>query len=185
VFSRGETIVPRLSPCCRPSSTTVPVAVTDDLFSQMVVLDYYDGPASGFLQCGICGSEYHFYMLDWDPAQIVRIFALAPVPPSSLERLFGLLKAIPDRRVWIPPVFSCATEEQLSELYDSGIQSIIDRAATPTVVIAWSVKTENTLAVRGVDTSAASHLISWFDRQPYADLFDWFGYLGLVELWQA
>jgi hypothetical protein len=26
----------------------------------MVVLDYYDGPASGFLTCKVCGAEHHF-----------------------------------------------------------------------------------------------------------------------------
>lgn len=169
------------SQCCRSASTTMPVAVSHDPFSQMVVLDYYDGPASGFLKCRVCGAEYHFYMLDWDQLHIVRVFALAAIPESSFERLFALLKATPDRGVWIPPVFSRASEEQLSALYESGVQDVIDRAATPTAVIAWSIRAEKTLAMRAIDSSVAAHLKPWFDRQSYSDLFDWFGYLRLVK----
>lgn len=180
--SGGESIVQHSSTCYCHFSMTEPVAVADRLFSQLVVLDYYDGPAGGFLRCDGCGDEYHFYMLDWDSSQNVRIFALAPLPPATLERLFDVLEARPDRRVWIPPIFSRASEEQLSELYAGGIQDAIERAGTPRLVIAWSIPDEKTLAVRGVDAASASHLSPWFDRQATDDSFDWFRYLGLAAL---
>jgi hypothetical protein len=167
--------------CCRSASTAIPVAVADDPFSQMVVLDYYDGPASGFLKCKVCGAEYHFFMLDWDQAHVVRIFALAPIPESSFQRLFAIFKASPDRPVWIPPALSRASEEQLSALYDSGIQDVIDRAASPTLVIAWSIRAARTLAMRAIDSSAAPHMSPWFDRPPDTSSFDWFKYLRLVK----
>lgn len=167
--------------CCKSASATVPVVASDDPFSQMVVLDYYDGPAGGFLKCKVCGAEYHFYMLHWDDMHLVRIFALAPVPEQSLQRLFALFQASPDRRVWIPPVFSRASEETLSDLYDCGIQDVINRAATPTVVIAWSIRAEKTLAMRGVDSAAVPHLSSWFERQPQPVVFDWFDYLRIAK----
>jgi hypothetical protein len=147
----------------------------------MVVLDFYDGPISGFLQCKVCGAAYHFYMLDWDDLHVVRIFALAPVAEASLQRLFTLLNATPDRHVWIPPVFTRASEETISDLYDRGIQDMIDRAATPTMVIAWSIRAEKTLAIRGVDSAAVPHLSAWFDRQPHPVVFDWFGYLRIAK----
>lgn len=167
--------------CCKSASPTVPVVASDDPFSQMVVLDYYDGPAGGFLRCKVCGAEYHFYMLDWDDRHLVRIFALAPVPEQSLQRLFALFQASPDRRVWIPPVFSRASEERLSDLYDRGIQGVIDQAATPSAVIAWSISAEKTLAMRGVDPAAAPHLSAWFERQPQPVVFDWFDYLRIAK----
>jgi hypothetical protein len=169
------------SQCCKSASATVPVAISDDPFSQMVVLDYYDGPASGFLKCKVCGAEYHFFMLDWDGLHLVRIFALAPVPEGSFQRLLRLLKANPDRRVWIPPVFSRASEEDISDLYDRGIQDVINRAATPSVVIAWSIRAEKALAMRAVDSAVIPHLSPWFDRQPHPVVFDWFGYLRVVK----
>lgn len=180
-MSQGKITMQPTSQCCKSTSAAVPVAVTDDPFAQMVVLDYYDGPASGFLKCKVCGTEHHFYMLDWDEMHVVRIFALAPVPTSSFERLFALLEARPDRRVWIPPVFSRASEETLADLYDRGIQDVINRAAAPTVVIAWSIRAERTLAMRGVDSAAAPHLSSWFDRQPQPVVFDWFAYLRIAK----
>lgn len=147
----------------------------------MVVLDFYDGPAGGLVKCKVCGTEHHFYMLDWDDAHVLRIFALAPVPDGSLQRLFELFQAKPDRHVWIPPVFSRASEETLSDLYERGIQDIIDQAATPTVVIAWSTRAEKTLAMRGLDAAALSHLSPWFDRQTLPVAFDWFGYLRVAK----
>jgi hypothetical protein len=169
------------SPCCRSALTTVPVAVSDDPFSQMIVLDYYDGPASGFLKCRVCGTEYYFYMLDWDEMHVLRIFALAPIPDLSFQRIVALFKAKPDQRVWIPPVFSRASEETIAEFYEGGIQEVINRAANPTVVIAWSVRAEKALAIRAVNSSAVVHLSPWFDRQPDPVVFDWFGYLRLMK----
>jgi hypothetical protein len=69
----------------------------------------------------------------------------------------------------------------LSDLYERGIQDIIDRAGTPTVVIAWSIRAEKSLAMRGLDPAAVSHLSPWFDRQPLPVVFDWFGYLRLAK----
>jgi hypothetical protein len=169
------------SQCCKTMSTAAPVAVSDDPFSPMIVLDYYDGPASGFLKCKACDEEYHFFMLDWDEMHVVRILALAPVPKETFQRLVDLFQAKPDQRVWIPPVLSRASEETLSDLYERGIQDAIDQAATPTIVIAWSVKAEKTLAMRGVDSAAAPHLSVWFDRQPHPIVFDWFQYLRVAR----
>jgi hypothetical protein len=154
------------------------MAVVEDPLAQMVVLDYYDGPVGGLLKCKVCGSEYHFYLLDWDEMHAVRIFALAPLPKSSFERIFGLFEATPDRRVWCPP---WPTDERTSELYESGIQNIIGRAASATVVIAWDNRADKTLAMRGVDAPPAGNLSVWFDRQPGSDPFDWFGYLRLAK----
>ncbi len=168
------------SQCCSSAPATNPVAILDEPFSQMVVLDYYDGPASGFVKCKACGAEYHFYMLDWDHLHVLRIFALGRVPNGSLQRLFELVQANPDRHVWIPPVFARASEETLSDLYFRGIQGIIDQAASPTAVVAWSTRAEKTLAMRAIDAAAGSQLFPWFDRS-LAVAFDWFGFLGVAK----
>src|SRR5437764_3574502 len=110
-------------------------------------------------------------MLDWDDRHVVRIFALAPVSGGSLQRLFELFQANPDRRVWIPPVLSRASEETISDLYEDGIEEVINQAATPVLVIAWSIGPEKALAMRGVDPAAVSHLSPWFDRQPHPIVF--------------
>lgn len=144
----------------------------------MIVLDYYDGPAGGLLKCRDCSAEYYFYLLDWDKMHTVRIFALAPMPQFSFDEIFRLFKATPDQHVWIPPWPSA---EDLSELYDRHIQGVTDRAGTPTVIIAWSIRAEKTLAMRGVDSAAVSHLSGWFDRQPQPVVFDWFGYLRVTK----
>jgi hypothetical protein len=166
------------STCCKSVPTAFPLPISDDAFSQMIVLDYYDGPAGGLLKCGRCGGEYYFYLLDWDEMHAVRIFALAPMPQSPFEEIVRIFKAMPDQRVWIPP---WPSEEHLSELCDSQIQGVTDRAAAPTIVIAWSIRAEKTLAMRGVDSAAAPHLSAWFDRQPHPVVFDWFGYLRVAR----
>lgn len=154
----------------------------DDPFGQMIVFDYYDGPAGGLLQCNICGAEYHFYLLGWNEMHSVRIFALAPLPKSSFEDIFCIFDAVPDRRVWIPP---WPSDERRLDLYEISIQCVIGRAGTPTGVIGWSVGTERTLAMRAVDSSLTPHLMPWFDRPLHADWFDWFSYLGLMETQQV
>lgn len=179
----GGIVMQATSQCCT-SASSADVGISDDPFSQVVVLDYYDGPASGFVKCKVCGTEYHFYMLDWDESHLVRIFALARVPAGSMQRLFDVFQATPDRHVWIPPVFRRASEETLSDLYNRGIQDIIDHAASPNAVIAWSVRTEKSLAMRGIEAAAASHLLPWFERESLSDGFDWFGYLRVAKPWQ-
>lgn len=166
-----------LSTCCKSAATTFPVAVSDDPFSQLIVLDYYDGPAGGLLKCRDCRAAYYFYLLEWDKMHSVRIFALAPMPASSFDEISRLFNATPDQHVWTPP---WPTEQELLESYDVQIQGITERAGTPTLVIAWSIEAEKTLAMRGVDSAAAPHLTPWFDRQPRPIVFDWFGYLRLV-----
>jgi len=179
-LATGGFIMQSISSCCKTTPTTIPAVVSDDPFSQILVLDYCDGEIGGFLKCRVCDSEYNLFMLDWDDAHLVRIVALAPIADGSFQRLFTIFNARPDqRRVWTPPVWSRASEERLEELYESGIQDVIDHAATPTIVIAWSIKTERTLAMRKVDPSAVPPLVSWFDQQPPPSHFDWFGYLRL------
>ncbi|MBI1831833.1 MAG: hypothetical protein HYR84_10325 [Planctomycetes bacterium] len=170
------------STSCQSASTAFPVVLSDDPFSQMIVLDYYDGPAGGLLKCRDCSAEYYFYLLDCDSMNTLRIFALAPMRQSSFEELCRLFKATPDQHVWIPP---WPTDDDLAELYDKGIKNVTDRAGTPTLVIAWSVGAERTLAMRGVDFAAANHLSPWFERQPHPVVFDWFSYLRVVGSQQS
>jgi hypothetical protein len=167
-----------ITPCCKSVTTAFPLVVSDDPFSQMIVLDYYDGPAGGLLKCQKCNVEYYFFLLDWDEMHTIRIFALAPMPPYSFEEIFRLFQATADQRVWIPP---WPTEEPHSDFFDSQVQGVTDRAATPMLVIAWSIRAEKTLAMRGVDPGAASYLFSWFDHQPHPVEFDWFGYLRVAK----
>jgi hypothetical protein len=167
------------SQCCKAALPAIPVIFSDDPFSPMVVLDYYDGPASGFVECKACKAAFHFYLLDWDEMHVVRIFALAPIPPGAFQSLCELFNAIPDRNVWIPPVLAHASEEALADMYSHGIQNVIDEAAKPTTVIAWSVSAERTLAIRAINPGAS--LLPWFDRQPDPVAFDWFGYLRVAR----
>lgn len=171
---KGE--IMQTSICCTSASARGPAAVAEDTFAQMVVLDYYDGPVGGLLKCRYCNTGYHFYLLDWDNTHAVRIFALAPTPESTFARIFELFGAIPDRRIWFPP---WPREEDLLDLLESDIQDVANRADTPTLVIAWSNRTDRTLAMRGLDSSLKGQLRLWFDLPSHADLFDWFNYLGL------
>lgn len=167
--------------CCKSVSAAAPIAVVDDPFSPMIVLDYYDGPVGGFLKCRTCGAAYHFHMLDWDAARLTRIFALTPISEATYQRVLAVLGAHADRHVWIPPVLSRASEEAIEGLYQAGIQKVVDDAGKPSVAVAWSVRAEKTLTTRGIDPSAAEHLAAWFDRQPERVDFDWSHYLNVAR----
>ena len=57
---------------------------------KILALGYYDGPTDGLLQCEN-GLVYRFEILAWDSeAQDVRVFSLAPMPPTAFDRLAEL-----------------------------------------------------------------------------------------------
>lgn len=167
--------------CCQQCNKTSATVVVDDPFSPMIVIDYYDGPVSGFTKCKVCQTEYHFYLLDWDADHVVRIFALAKLPPKSFLRLSQIFNETPTRHVWIPSVLSRPSEEELSKIYQGGLQNILDSAERPSIVMAWSRKQEKTICLRAVDSTSSADLPCWFDVADLTEVHDWFGYLQLTR----
>ncbi len=166
--------------CCKEAVASHPAIPSKDLFSTMIVIDYYDGPIAGFLVCKLCQSHYYYYMLDWNADHSVRIFALAPVTATLFPKLYTLFQGHPTSLIWIPPVLAHRpSEEQIDELYASGLQEAIDSAGVVELVVGWSIVESKPISIRRVTTSLTQHLRSWFDLETLSDLFDWFSFLSI------
>jgi hypothetical protein len=89
---------------------------------KILVLDYYDGPTEGLLQCET-GRVFRFEIVAWDSeTQDVRVFSLAPMPPSAFDRLAELIAQVemPRWPVWIPSWCEDQNEETDAILKEAG-----------------------------------------------------------------
>jgi len=151
-------------------------------FERMVVLEFYDGPTSGLLQCAACGAEYHFDMLDWDGDHEVRVFRLAALPAGSLDRFVSALAKVeePHWPVWL--VFGRKRpSEKERDLVDGQLQAVLRQAAPAELVVAWSGYGDRLLAAQKVPASELSGVPTWFSREEPEQARDWFGLLGLSK----
>src|SRR5687768_7982726 len=127
-------------------------------FHRTLVLGWYDGPTSGVVQCGACGAEYTFVMLDWDlhcdDAEDPRIFSLSPLPPGSLEALLRVDPKNPFREGKHGMLFykwRNAAETLPNEAFQQIQQQfgqILAQADTPERLVAWIRPGDPMLAAR-------------------------------------
>ncbi len=73
----------------------------DDHPLKMLVYDWYDGPAGGFMTLEN-GKSFCFFLLDWDSQHRVRIFALQATSAAIDEMVNQLTSETPEWPVWFP-----------------------------------------------------------------------------------
>ena|SRR5688572_2329420 len=72
----------------------------------ILALDYYDGALEGFGRRVLDGHDVYFTFVAWDPEQDERLFAVMPLPPEAVDRVFAMYAKAdraPESRVWLPP----------------------------------------------------------------------------------
>jgi hypothetical protein len=76
-------------------------------FSRGFIFDYYDGPASGLVECGPGGAVLTFRMVAWDDRQEQRIYVLQPTPAESFDQAARAARPAgePAGPWWGPSVF--------------------------------------------------------------------------------
>jgi hypothetical protein len=150
-------------------------------FTRILALDYYDGPTGGVLQCGGCGAEYRFDMLDWDTEQEVRIFRLAGLPNESMAECVGIISPSepPHWPIWFP--LWRWPNSQGREAAESALQRILARAHGPELVVAWARSDGRVLAAAKLDTQELSQAPDWFNLNGTESERDWFSWLGLSK----
>jgi hypothetical protein len=158
------------APCCRESTH---LRTGKSPFSRVIALDWYDGPRAGLLQCGECGREFRFELLDEvindDEGQDVRIFSLAPLPTHSMERLSDALSRYqtPVHPVWVP-LWQFPTAEEESTL-DRLTDQILDESGPPELAIATPDLMGEIVAAKAITT------------EDLAGVADGFSFLGIVR----
>jgi len=100
----------------------------------------FGGPTRGILQCGRCGAEYVFNLLDGTKGaggDETRILSLHPVPSGSIEDLAAICRGSlgPDWPVWVPQWKFAAADEQAAAR--RRMSAILDREGAPEWVVAW------------------------------------------------
>jgi hypothetical protein len=146
-----------------------------------VVLNYYDGPTGGIMQCRSCSAVYRFIMVDWDEQRSVRIHALAPLPSNSFAEVVDLLSKYEPPK-W--PMWSPVLQDLSGEIFDSlqsQLQKILQLAKPATLVMGLSQWGDRILATRRLTREESSSVQDWFSLgHPNADP-DWFSFLALAR----
>jgi hypothetical protein len=128
-------------------------------FDQVLVLGWYDGPQEGFIRCARCKRVYHFNYLDAvDEDEGIRLFALAPLPADSIERMTKALSSYmePGWPMWVP-IWSFPTDED-RQLSDSLVAAIRAKAGPPRLVISTSDMARQIQGAKLVSEQEAGHV---------------------------
>jgi hypothetical protein len=147
----------------------------------MLVLDFYDGPTSGILECAGSGACYRFEMLDWDEEQRVRIFRLARLPAGALEECVTVFAPEkPSWPVWFPWARGEASDMDRAKA-DRKVEEVLSRVEPPSLLVAWTGYGDYVLAARRLPPSAFADAPGWFfsTEEEEAPRKDWFALLGM------
>jgi hypothetical protein len=161
----------------RSTACTQDCLNTEQPFSRVVALGYYDGPTSGVAECRACLACYRFELLDelpdWDAGDDLRVFSLAPLSPEAFERLVNASPGSEAARwpLWVPR-WEFASEAERQEA-DRTVQQVLDSAPPPCQAIATRDNLSEVVACRRVTS------------EELASVRDWVAFLGLGELRNA
>ena len=124
---------------------------------RMLLVGFYDGPTEGVVECHICRQAYGFRMVDWDPQQDVRVYAVVPLKErfDEIRDAFSVLRGKNRQTLILPPAESV---EQF------GIEELLQRI--PELIVAASDLRQGIIARK-----------AWSDGCASTD--DWFAWLGL------
>lgn len=160
-----------------------PLALVDSYppFSRMLVLDFYDGPTSGILECAGSAACYRFDMLDWDDEQRVRIFRLARMPAGTLDECAeAFAPEQPSWPVWFPWARGGPSDAERAKA-DRKVQEVLSRAEPPSLLVAWTGSGEHVVAARRLPPSALADAPGWLASieadEPARK--NWFALLGM------
>jgi len=166
-------------PCCQDPAS---LGEGPSPFTQIIALDFYDGPTAGVLRCGACGATYCFDMLDWSEDHTVRIFRLAALPPQAWTQCVDVLSRSesPHWPVWVPWARTRPSED-VRRATDQALQEALAMAKPADLVLGWSGYGEKILAARRLPGNDLARASDWFSAENPAEAPDWFAILGLAD----
>jgi len=141
----------------------------EELFLQVICLEWYDGPLSGMLAFRDEPSEYRFDLVDDARIMEHRVFKIAPLPEGTIERFTNMLSVhghAGERRwpIWCP-VWDFPTDAARSAA-SAAADEMLRAASSPVAAFCWSLADDRITACRPLGGS---------DTMPE----DWFSWLGL------
>lgn len=147
-----------------------------------IVVGWYDGPTSGFLQDADSLAERTFRLVSWNKSRSVRLFAIARLAIGSFARAVAALElyATPRWPVWVvrpdPPVVDRATCATVDRLLSS--------AGEPTWLIAVDNRSGSIIATADLSASDSKRTADAIEIEesgatdPTAMAY-WFALLGI------
>jgi hypothetical protein len=155
--------------CKPPESWKGPTA---NVFLNVVVIDYYDGPFSAVCKCSTCGSAKLLNVISWKPGRsFLRIFGVASITLESLNQITQELLA-QQRRI-------AAGNSDLKDEYEVMLSSLRSGAAVEAVLAATNIETE-IIAARQVHGRTLTFANPFLEVS--GETYDeWLAYLGIAE----
>jgi hypothetical protein len=139
-------------------------------FDQVLILGWHDGPQEGFVRCSNCKRFYHFKYLDSvDEDEGIRLFALAPLPADSIQRMTKALAPYmkPGWSMWVP-IWRFPTDEDRQRA-DSLVDEILAGAGPPRLVISTSDmarQIQGAKLISAEDVGQVNDWVSWSQLTP-------------------
>jgi hypothetical protein len=117
-------------------------------FSKMIVLDWFDGPTYGVVQCSQCEANYIFSTLtaddgsyefsSWDKGKEIYIYGLSHVTPKLHERIISILSETepPQWPIWHRATYKDFPRRDEYLRVDADVMTLLSEVNDIEVVIA-------------------------------------------------
>jgi len=147
---------------------------TSAVFSDLVTLDYYDGPTTVVSKCTACGTPRLLSVISWQPGlSPVRVFGVAEITSEQFSKIKEKLAAR-ERLV-------AAGQSDLGDDYEESLSGLLRESPSPHAVLASANLKKEIIAARQISEEglAFENLV---ERVSGDDFSKWLSYLGIAEV---
>jgi hypothetical protein len=159
---------------CKCKSPELWKGPTLAVFSDLVTLDYYDGPTTAVSKCTACGSPRLLSVISWKPGlSPIRVFAVAEITSQQFSRIKDKLVAR-ERLV-------AAGQSDLGSDYEESLSGLLRESPSPQAVLASTDLKKEIIAARKISEEGLVFENS-VERVSGDDFSKWLSYLGIAEV---
>ena len=159
------------------SQISFPVRI-ESIFQKVISLGWYDGTTGGLALDSLERSAFRFDLLDWDPCQELRIFAMSPIAVPEFDKAVKLLSrsSAPKWPIWYSGWPSDIAEQVR---LGSELDAILLQASSPEFAFASQSRFETILAAKRLTQPSRAFLPATFEAYGSGDFEYWQEFLEL------
>ncbi|HSA02967.1 MAG TPA: hypothetical protein P5055_19725 [Candidatus Paceibacterota bacterium] len=159
---------------CRCKSPEFWKGPTSAVFSDLLTLDYYDGPTTALCKCVVCGSAKLLSIISWEPSiSPIRVFGVAGITSQQFDRIRDQLK--------VQEHMVAAGRSDHDSDYVNALSGLLREAPSPQVALASDSLAQKIIAARQI-TEEGVTFEDPVERVSGDDLSKWLSYLGIAEV---
>jgi hypothetical protein len=146
---------------------------TSAVFSDLLTLDYYDGPTTAVCKCAGCGSPKLLSVISWKPGlSPLRVFGVAVITSVQFRKIQDQLLV----REWK----MADGKSELGDDYEESLAGLIRESPSPQIVLASADLRKEMIAARqiGAEGVTFAHALEQLSEE---DFSKWLSYLGIAE----